>query len=89
MKKMEYTTKTECNRRNSESRIVKLCLNVMPSRDGGRRTVNPQSLRDLGEGIGYAVTYSFRYRYRAFRRCQMMAQAEGSVRYSSPINLNI
>ena len=40
MKKMEYTTKTECNRRNSESRIVKLCLNVMPSRDGGRRSVN-------------------------------------------------
>ena len=49
MKKMEYTTKTGCNRRNSESRIVKLCLNVMPSRDGGRRTVNPLSLRDLGE----------------------------------------
>ena len=41
---------------------------------------NPLDLRDLGEGIGYAVTYSFRYRYRAFRRCQTMAQAEGSVR---------
>ena len=48
MKKMEYTTKTDRNRRNSESRIVKLCLNVMPSCDGGRRTVNPLSLRDLG-----------------------------------------
>ena len=48
MKKMVYTTKTDRNRRNSESRIVKLCLNVMPSRDGGRRTVNPLSLRDLG-----------------------------------------
>ena len=47
---MEYTTKTGCNRRNSESRIVKLCLNVMPSRDGGRRIVNPLSLRDLGGG---------------------------------------
>ena len=50
---------------------------------------NPLSLRDLGGGIGFAVTSSFTYRYRAFRRCQMMAQAEGSVRYSSSINLNI
>ncbi|MCI6338204.1 MAG: hypothetical protein ACI3YQ_00785 [Prevotella sp.] len=41
------------------------------------------------EDIDFAVTYSFTYRYRAFRRCQMMAQAEGSVRYSSSINLNI
>ena len=82
MKKMEYTTKTDRNRRNSESRIVKLCLNVMPSCDGGRRTVNPLSLRDLGGGIGFAVTSSFTYRYRAFRRCQMMAQAEGSVRFT-------
>ena len=40
---------------------------------------NPLSLRDLGGGIGFAVTSSFIYRYRAFRRCQMMAQAEGSV----------
>ena len=48
MKKMEYTTKTECNRRNSESRIVKLCLNVMPSRDGGRRLVNSLSIKGLG-----------------------------------------
>ena len=50
MKKMEYTTKTECNRRNSESRIVKLCLNVMPSRDGGRQLANPLNLSDLGGG---------------------------------------
>ena len=50
----------------------------------------PLSLNDLGGGnIGFAVTSSFTYRYRAFRRCQMMAQAEGSVRYSSSINLNI
>ena len=41
---------------------------------------NPLSLRDLGGGIGFAVTSSFTYRYRAFRRCQTMAQAEGSVR---------
>ena len=41
---------------------------------------NPLSLRDLGGGIGFAVTSSFTYRYRAFRRCQMMAQAEGSLR---------
>ena len=36
------------------------------------------SFNDL-EGIGFAVTSSFIYRYRAFRRCQMMAQAEGFV----------
>ena len=40
---------------------------------------NSLSLRDLG-GISFAVTSSFTYRYRAFRRCQMMAQAEGSLR---------
>ena len=43
------------------------------------------SLNDL-EGIGFAVTSSFTYRYRAFRRCQMMAQAEGSVCLESSIN---
>ena len=47
---------------------------------------NPLSLRDLGGGIGFAVTSSFTYRYRAFRRCQTMAQAEGSVRLESSIN---
>ena len=36
-------------------------------------------LNDLG-GIGFAVTSSFIYRYRAFRRCQTMASAEGFVR---------
>ena len=41
---------------------------------------NPLSLRDLGGGIGFAVTSSFTYRYRAFRRCQTMALAEGFVR---------
>ena len=41
---------------------------------------NPLSLRVLGGGIGFTVTSSFTYKYRAFRRCQMMAQAEGSVR---------
>ena len=41
---------------------------------------NPLSLRDLGGGIGFVVTSSFTYRYRAFRRCQTMALAEGSVR---------
>ena len=45
---------------------------------------NPLSLRDLGGGIGFAVTSSFTYRYRAFRRCQMMAQAEGFVRFGPP-----
>ena len=43
------------------------------------------SFNDL-EGIGFAVTSSSTYRYRAFRRCQMMAQAEGSVCLESSIN---
>ena len=41
------------------------------------------SLNDL-EGIDFAVTSSFIYRYRAFRRCQTVAQAEGSVRFRPP-----
>ena len=46
------------------------------------------SFNDL-EGIGFAVTSSFTYRYRAFRRCQTMAQAEGSLRvYIILINKN-
>lgn len=45
---------------------------------------NPLSLRNLGGGIGFAVTSSFTYRYRAFRRYQMMAQAEGFVRFRPP-----
>ena len=48
----------------------------------------PLSLNDLGEGVGFAVTSSFTYRYRAFRRCQMMAQAEGFVCLESSINEN-
>ena len=43
---------------------------------------NPLSLRNLGRGVGFAVTYTFTYRYRAFRRCQMMAPAEGSLRFN-------
>ena len=43
------------------------------------------SLNNLG-GIGFAVTSSFAYRYRAFRKCQMMAPAEGSVRLEVSIN---
>ena len=42
-------------------------------------------LNDLGGGIGFAVTSSFIYRYRAFRRCQTMAHAEGSVRFRQNI----
>ena len=41
------------------------------------------SLNDL-EGIDFAVTSSFIYRYRAFRRCQTVAQAEGFVRFRPP-----
>ena len=46
----------------------------------------PLSLNDLGGGIGVAVTSSLSYNYanRAFRRCQMMEQAEGSVRLRTP-----
>ena len=36
-------------------------------------------LNDLGGDIGFAVTSSSTYRYRAFRRCQSRAPAEGSV----------
>ena len=39
----------------------------------------PLSLNDLGGGIGFAVTSSYIYRYRAFHRCQTRAPAEGSV----------
>ena len=50
---------------------------------------NPLNNNDLGGGICFAVTSSFTYRYRAFRRCQMMAQAEGSLRvYIILINKN-
>ena len=42
------------------------------------------SLNDL-EGIGLAVTSSFIYRYRAFRRCQTRAQAEGFVHFRQNI----
>ena len=46
-------------------------------------------LNDLGEGIGFAVTSSFTCRYRAFRRCQSRAPAEGSLRvYIILINKN-
>ena len=44
------------------------------------------SLNDLGGGIGFAVTSSSTYRYRAFRRSQTRAQAEGSVRLEVSIN---
>ena len=45
----------------------------------------PLSLNDLGGGIGFTVTSSFTCRYRAFRRCQTMAQAEGFVRLYIPL----
>ena len=41
-------------------------------------------LNNLGGGNYFAVTYSSTYRYRAFRRCQMMAQAEGSLHLLYP-----
>ena len=47
----------------------------------------PLSLRDLG-GIDFAVTSSFTYRYRAFRRCQTMAPAKGSLRLLYPLPQN-
>ena len=53
--------------------------------------LNPLSLRDLGggEGIGFAVTSSFTYRYRAFRMCQTMALAEGSLRLFESISVRL
>ena len=42
------------------------------------------SLNDL-EGISFAVTSSFIYRYRAFRRCQTVAHAEGFVHFRQNI----
>ena len=44
----------------------------------------PLSLNDLGGGIGFAVTSSFIYRYRAFRRCHYLTPAEGFVRFRPP-----
>ena len=49
----------------------------------------PLNYNDLGEGVGFAVTSSFTYRYRAFRRCQMMAQAEGSVCFLVTLQENL
>ena len=49
---------------------------------------NPLNYNDLG-GIGFAVTSSFTYRYRAFRRCQMMARAEGSVCFLVTLQENL
>ena len=46
------------------------------------------SFNDL-EGIGFAVTSSSTYRYRAFRRCQMMARAEGSVCFLVTLQENL
>ena len=48
---------------------------------------NPLSLRDLGGG-DFAVTSSFTYRYRAFRRCQTRASAKGSLRLLYPLPQN-
>ena len=45
---------------------------------------NSLRLNNLGGGNYFAVSSSFTYRYRAFRRCQTMAQAEGSVRFRPP-----
>ena len=45
---------------------------------------NSLRLNNLGGGNYFAVTSSFTYRYRAFRRCQMMAQAEGSLHLLYP-----
>ena len=50
---------------------------------------NPLNLRDLGGGVNFAVTSSFTYRYRAFRRCQMMARAEGSVCFLVTLQENL
>ena len=65
-----------------------IIVNMKIKKHTSNMNCNLLNYNDL-EGIDFAVSSSFTYRYRAFRRCQTMAQAEGSVRYSSSINLNI
>ena len=64
------------NRRQTESNQT--CLNCRGAKE--EDMVNRLIYSDLGS-IGFAATSSFIYRYRAFRRCQTMAPAEGSVRF--------
>ena len=63
------------NRRQTESNQT--CLNCRGTKE--EDVVNRLTHNDLGGGIGFTVTSSFIYRYRAFRRCQTRVQAEGSV----------
>ena len=67
------------NRRQTESNQT--CLNCRGAK--AEDMVNRPIHNDL-EGIDFAVTSSFIYRYRAFRRCQTRAQAEGFVRFRPP-----
>ena len=42
-----------------------------------KKEFNLLNLRDLGGGMGFAVTSSLTYRYRAFRRCQTKTSVGG------------
>ena len=64
------------NRRQTESNQT--CLNCRGAKE--EDMVNRLIYSDLGS-IGFAATSSFIYRYRAFRRCQTKAPAEGFVRF--------
>ena len=59
--------------------VTSIIVDMKIKKHTSNTNCNLLNYNDLGGG-GFAVTSSFIYRYRAFRRCQMMAQAEGSLR---------
>ena len=66
------------NRRQTESNQT--CLNCRGTKE--EDVVNRLTHNDLGGGTYYGIASSATYNitYRAFRRCQSRAPAEGSVR---------
>ena len=71
------------NRRQTESNQT--CLNCRGAKE--EDMVNRLIHNDLGEGICYGIASSTTYNitYRAFRRCQTVAPAEGFVRFRQNI----
>ena len=70
------------NRRQTESNQT--CLNCRGAKE--EDVVNRLTHSDLGGGICYGIASSATYSviHRAFRRCQTMTSAEGSVRFRPP-----
>lgn len=70
------------NRRQTESNQT--CLNCRGAKE--EDMVNRLTHNDLGGGYFYDIASSTTYNiiHRAFRRCQTMAPAEGSVRLYHP-----